>query len=168
MDESHVYIKLHGKYGDGKYALVDTSDYELLRKYNWFMTRQGYVIRHSKDGNIYLHKYILESPKGMVTDHINRNKLDNRRVNLRICTYSENSINQDFIRKKQFPQVSSKNLPRGVRPVRKNKNGDLYDDRWQVKFRDKHIGIFYSIEDAADAYDKVALEYFGDRAVLNI
>ena len=75
----------------GEFSFVDYEDYELLNKYKWHFSR-GYVARRDKNGrNIYMHKQITGLNK---TDHENRIRLDNRRVNLRKYTTSQNTMNR--------------------------------------------------------------------------
>jgi hypothetical protein len=77
-----------------KITLVDDSDYDFLNQWKWYITSNGYVARKDKEGRHFrMHRVLMNTPIGMDTDHINRNKLDNRRNNLRICTRSENNIN---------------------------------------------------------------------------
>lgn len=79
----------------GKYALVDKADYDWLNQWKWqFGSRQYAVKSNGKGRLIYMHRLIMNTPEGMDTDHINRNSLDNRRSNLRICTRSENCRNR--------------------------------------------------------------------------
>jgi hypothetical protein len=82
----------------GKVALVDDADYEWLNKYKWYSGARGYVISSTtadgKKGVMYMHREIMKTPRDMQTDHINGNKLDNRRSNLRICTSAQNRANK--------------------------------------------------------------------------
>lgn len=92
-------IIISGKSGKGKFVLVDDQDYEYLNRWKWFLNNHGYVARNMyttdhegriKHKNERMHRIIMQTPVGMETDHINGNKIDNRRENLRICTRSQN------------------------------------------------------------------------------
>jgi hypothetical protein len=80
----------------GEFAIIDSSDYSLVSQYNWHLSNTGYAVwrggkpRHT----IRMHRLILNTPEGMDTDHINHNKLDNRRSNLRVCSRSINLHNK--------------------------------------------------------------------------
>jgi len=86
----------------GKIALIDDDDYEEISKYKWFANKRGktyYAIRNSTYENgkrylIYMHSIIAGTPKGMETDHMNGNGLDNRKENLRIVTKRTNQQNR--------------------------------------------------------------------------
>ena len=72
----------------GHYAIVDADDYEHIMAFGkWYENEQGYAVKRVKcvDKKITLrmHAVINDTPKGLVTDHINGNKLDNRKKNLR-------------------------------------------------------------------------------------
>ena len=93
----------------GKCALVDNEDYERLMQYKWCAskTKIGYYsIRKDytsgKQKTILMHRIIMDCPKGMIVDHINHNALDNRKENLRICTNSQNLMNQRVSKKCAF------------------------------------------------------------------
>ena len=78
----------------GKFATVDDADFDILGKYSWHCTEHGYAARRDSDSkHHYLHRDILNAKKGEVIDHISGDKLDNRRVNLRICSQAENTWN---------------------------------------------------------------------------
>lgn len=88
------------KLTQGKYALVDDEDYEWLSQWKWYFKKtgiSGYAVRGVFNGKnmskIFMHREIAKTPTGLLTDHINRKKLDNRRKNLRVVTHSENSKN---------------------------------------------------------------------------
>jgi hypothetical protein len=108
----YIRIPLHGKNGEGKFTLVDGDyDGEYFSQFKWLVMPNGYVVRCNYEnydskavtktgkkkgyGNyIYLHREVSRTPKGLVTDHINRNKLDNRSCNLRWTDYSGNAMNR--------------------------------------------------------------------------
>lgn len=76
--------------GHGKYALVDDEDYKRLRRYKWHMVKGGYAVRTTC---YFMHKIVRPSKKPFLTDHRNRNRLDNQKHNLRVATYQENRWN---------------------------------------------------------------------------
>ena len=90
-------IKLSGKIGAGKYALVDNEDYSELAKNKWCLSTKGYVKRGTTVGGkhktILMHTQIMGTPVGKVIDHKNHNPLDNRKENLRVCTHRQNCAN---------------------------------------------------------------------------
>ncbi len=81
----------------GKIAIVDDEDYEYLSQWDWCYGGSGYAARWRRiDGKkrlVYMHTVINQTPEGGITDHINRNKLDNRRENLRTVSHSVNNSN---------------------------------------------------------------------------
>src|SRR5574343_411505 len=85
----------------GKVAIVDDEDYDYLNQWKWYAAERKcgiwYATRNiRKDGKVRIipmHRVILNTPKGMDTDHINGDGLDNRRSNLRSCTHMENICN---------------------------------------------------------------------------
>jgi HNH endonuclease/AP2 domain len=159
--ESVMKIKLHGKYGEGKYALVDAIDYPELSKYKWNGTRCGYAARtaiiNGKPKVILMHRQILNVPDGLVTDHINGDKLDNRRSNLRIATRAQNNYNVDS----RKPSIS------GFKGV----SWDRAKNKWQARItkdgKGMHLGYFDDPVFAAKVYDYYATKLFGEFAKLN-
>ncbi len=102
----------------GKIALVDDADAVWLEQTLWTFTEQGYAVRMFHQKREYMHRVILNAKSGETVDHINRDKLDNRRVNLRLVTVSQNSVN-------------SKDRPRrsGVRNIYESGEG------WEVDIK---------------------------------
>jgi len=73
-------------------ALFSKKHLKEVKKYKWRLSWKGYCFGYK---NIRFHHFIKgKPPKGLVTDHINRIKLDNRDENLRFCTQSENCLNR--------------------------------------------------------------------------
>lgn len=85
----------------GQKVLIDDEDEKIFQQYKWHINDSGYAVwRGIKDGKkqtIRLHRLIAKTPDGLVTDHINRNKLDNRRCNLRCVTQAINMRNRDGV-----------------------------------------------------------------------
>ena len=81
----------------GKYALVDDEDFEYLNQWKWHFAK-GYAGRSVGDRKnkkyVWMHRLINNTPDGFETDHINRNKSDNRKCNLRTVTKSLNGLNR--------------------------------------------------------------------------
>ena len=82
-------IPLSGKYGKGLAVIVDDEDYEKFCHKKWHLL----VGRYAANGHDYLHRLIMNPPKGKVVDHLNHNTLDCRRKNMRVVTQAENCNN---------------------------------------------------------------------------
>lgn len=99
MDERVKKIFISGKKGKGKFVLVDAEDYEKYGGKKWHLNSYGYATRAEYPKNehykrVYLHREIMNCPKGMVVDHLNGDKLDCRKKNMRVCTDAENHKNR--------------------------------------------------------------------------
>lgn len=149
-------------------ALVDDEDYELISSFVWRAIRPSlrsktfYAINEKmsdyKRSCIYMHRIILSASDDHVEiDHVNRNGLDNRRLNLRICSHSQNLMNT---------------------PLRENKTSkyrgvhwDRERDKWMTTIRMNgktiSLGRFDSEEDAAMAFDRAAMARCSEFASLN-
>jgi hypothetical protein len=86
-------IELYGIHGKGKFAIISDEDYDRVIEHKWRGTSRDYVVTSMQGKLIYLHRFVMNTPIGLDTDHINGNKLDNRKENLRICTNSQNQAN---------------------------------------------------------------------------
>lgn len=136
------------------YALVD-ENFAHLDQYKWYLSC-GYAVSKIKGKMKKMHRLIVgASPKEHV-DHINRNKLDNRKHNLRQCTSSQNAANSGL----------KKNNTSGFKGVFLMKN-KYYFAKIKVRREDIHLGFFKTPEAAAKAYDKAAIKYFGEYALTN-
>jgi hypothetical protein len=142
---------------EGLYAYVDAADYEWLSQWQWHMCAGGYAGRVADGGTILMHRVIMQPPPGMVVDHIDGNKANNCRFNLRVCTRKENQRNM----RKQ----------RGARSPFKG----VYYDKRRGKFfaqfyyegKVRWLGYFPTEVEAARAYDRGVVEWFGPFARVN-
>lgn len=121
-----------------------------------------YVVFQNSKRNIHLRgkklsRVLLDCPDNFIVDHINGNPMDNQRANLRITSQANNNKNA----KKRRNSLSRY---KGVCPS--NKRG-FWKAQIQSNYKKYAIGIFPSEEKAAEAYDKKALELFGEFAKLN-
>ena len=145
---------------NGKYTLIDSEVHKSISAFSWNCSRNGYACRAAKIGNkwtrVYMHRELARTPKGMSTDHINGNRLDNRKKNLRVCTHSENCKNRGN-------RIDNKTGYKGVFPYG---NGRF---RVKIKLDGKmlHVGLYDTADQAARAYNRKAKELFGKYARLN-
>lgn len=117
------------------FALVDDHDFEWLNQFKWALDK-GYAYGYVKEKHVYMHSLILQTPKGMFSDHINRNRLDNRRENLRIVSHAENNKNRTFTgvyfdktKKRFYIQIKHKTIGRAK----------TFEEG--IKIRDNYLGM---------------------------
>ncbi len=160
----------------GKFALVDDKDFEMLSQYKWYAHKSGktYYAERNKDKGVgKMHRLIMNCPEGMVVDHIDHNGLNNQKVNLRICSHAENNRNSKSRKnsKSQYLGVSL-NIKRRTTPYKDGTPRDYTRHTWiaQIETNGKNynLGRYKTEEEAALAYNAKAAELFGKFANLNI
>lgn len=152
----------------GRITLVDVEDYGWLNQWKWcalkdnwtFYAARSIYLGNKKYKMSQMHREILSLKKydKKIVDHINRNGLDNRRVNLRIVTNSLNSYNS----KLAYDNRS------GYRGVCWNKINNKWTARITINGVVIFLGHYQNIMDAVLAYDHAAVNYWGDDAFLNL
>jgi len=140
----------------GEEIIVDDSDYEWLSKFTWHINSDGYARRYlrvdGKDTKIRMHREIMNAPAGYEVDHINGNKLDNRRCNLRVCTHAENTRNV---------KMHSDNKT-GVKGVRKSdRKSKPFASFICIDGKQIRLGRFFTAEEAHQSYIAASLQYHG-------
>lgn len=147
-------------------VLVDDEDFNEVSKFKWWLHGK-YAARSVKlsekhlisTRSVLMHRLLMNTPKGMDTDHINGNKLDNRRSNLRVCNRAEN--------KRNTPRHIDNQT--GFKGVTTNKYSKKNPFIAAITLNGKriYIGCFANAEDAAKAYDEAAIKHFGIFAQTN-
>ena len=148
--EDHIEIVFR----DGLVGLFDIEDKELVESACWGLDVAGYVHGRVNGRLARYHRHLFKFPEEVV-DHKNRNKLDNRKENLRLCTQKDNSRNLSI----------AKNNTSGVTGVRKTDHG-----KWNVRItvdrKERHIGNYETLEEAKEARRKAEIKYYGEFAPL--
>jgi hypothetical protein len=147
------------KLTQGKVALVDDEDYELVSKYKWHAHRtwSGHWYAKTNSGALTMHRLIMRPQVDEEIDHIDGNGLNNQRANLRVCQSWQNKGNSE-----KSPGKSSKY--KGV-------CWDKSRNKWIVHIHRENkqffLGRFDDEREAAQAYDRAAKEHFGEFARTN-
>lgn len=139
-------------YGDNDlWLIVDIEDFERYSDYK-FYTASGYVCVAPETQKVLLHRLIVDFE---IVDHINRNKLDNRKANLRSATHGQNMINSGL-------RKDNKSGYKGV-----YLNNKSYEVQITSNGKRVYIGVYKTAVEAALAYDEAAKKYHGEFAYLN-
>lgn len=148
----------------GKVALIDDEDCPLVLPFKWCASSPRaslwYAVRGIQNGSgiwttVRMHVVIMGTKN---IDHINLNGLDNQRNNLRVATGTQNNANRPLQR----------NNSSGYKGVSYHKPTQKWSAYIKYRYVKRHIGYFATPEEAALAYDKAAIECFGEFAKLNL
>jgi hypothetical protein len=155
LDNHEFDIPLKNKFGlIVDFAFVSKSDFEEVNKYKWYKTK-GYAAKdYTQETESLMHRYLLgKQDDGFVIDHIDNNRLNNRRENLRFVTESENAQNK--------PKIIRENTTSKYIGVH------LKRSKWTAQYSTKYLGTFENEIDAAKVYDTYILLKFGQDAKTN-
>lgn len=159
-------IPLTGKYGAGKCAMVDDEDYNRLMQWKWFVRKDGYPARTQylgggrkclRNRTRLLHREVLkiEGSQNFI-DHIDCNKCNAQKHNLRRATKRQNCLNRGKIHKRCASRY------KGVQLSYKRGNYQRWMCKVQVKGKQVLIGLFRNELHAAMAYDMWMLDMYGE------
>ncbi len=164
-EENRDYVEI--PLTQGKVTKIDIEDYGQVKSAGpWCAvwdsnTNSFYAIRNVKTGegrtSQQLHRFIVQPPDDMHIDHENHDTLDNCRSNLREATKSQNLGNQ--------------RVRKGTASQYKGVTWHKHSGKWRARIncdgKQEHLGYYNTEEKAALAYNKRAVELFGEFAELN-
>lgn len=127
------------------FSIVDDNAPDDVFKYKWGINNYGYARRNDHGKIVLLHRFLMGySNKKLVIDHINQNKLDNRKCNLRLVNKSLNYFNSKL----------PKNNKSGTRGVSWSNSAKKWLSRIEFNGKIIHLGLFIDIENAIDERKK--------------
>ena len=156
-----VVGKCYFSNSDG-YFLFDTEDYDLIKKYTWRHHRH-LIQAHShyendKQQRVVLTRLLMNCPEGLIVDHINRDILDNRKSNLRVCTKAQSRVRSSIRKdnKTGYIGVHTKQLVSGE---------CCYTASIGVDGKDTYLGTFKTAEEAYKVRLEAEKEFYGEFAL---
>lgn len=156
----NVY-NINGEYGIGydcnnKQFYFDTEDYDKIKCYCWYVDEHGYVRTIRNNKKIYLHRFVMNiiNDKNIIVDHINRNRNDCRKSNLRLVNDTQSAINKG---------IKSNNTS-GTIGVSFSKLHQKWESYITVNKKRIHLGIFKDYDDAVKVRKEAEEKYFGEYA----
>lgn len=164
------FIPLSGRLGSGTCALVDDEYHVMLSQFRWRWT-SGYAVSGYYEGSSHktrkwisapMHRVVMNAEHGQIIDHVNGNRLDNRKCNLRLVTNQENLRNMRVDARKTSLSTSRF---KGV--ARRARFSPSWAAKIMVDYKFLSLGSFKCELAAALAYNTAALRIFGSHACIN-
>ena len=147
---------------NGERAIISDEDYPEIARHTWWTSAKRssnggfYFFTQVKGKTIYMHRMVMQATRGVEVDHINGDASDNRRDNLRLATRAQNCVNRT-----DYKPAS------GYRGVYRQPSGKSWAVKISVGGKFIRGGNFTDKTEAAERYDALASEHFGEFAVLN-
>jgi hypothetical protein len=143
--------------------LIDKEDLTIATEYSWIKSLEGYIVGpsesnkdHKRSHIMRFHRMIIDAPPKKVVDHINGDKLDNRKKNLRICTHIENCRNAKPHKNKYTKGIS----------YRKERAIKIWRVMIRINRKLIHLGHYECLIEAQRVYNEAATKYFKEFACL--
>lgn len=147
----------------GKVAFVDQEDFKRVNQYNWYYNTNGYAYRriylgggrkNEKAKHLSMHRFVLgeDSSIALDIDHINGNRLDNRRMNLRFASRSQNNANMKL----------RKDNSSGHKGVYWQSRINKYQVTMRINGKTSHLGYYEHFEVACNVYEDKARQLYGE------
>lgn len=169
QDSTYFLVNASAKGYPHKFAKISPEDAGKVLPHKWhsyrskvhphiFYAKADWVEENGVRKQVKMHRLIMNAPDGVHVDHINGDGLDNRRENLRLVT----------------PQLNQANSRKRMKGTSRFKGvcWSAASKKWRASIvinnRQIYLGLFADELDAAKAYDKKALELFGEHAHLNL
>lgn len=133
-------------------AIIDLEDVEKCKPFKWTLRNDGYVSTKKNYKAIKLHRFVMNTPENLHADHENRNRLDNRKSNLKICTQQENNKNKSMY-------ITNTSGGRGILKAPTKKIGFIAEIRVNGKLH--YLGTFGTFNEALKARKEAELNFYG-------
>ena len=149
--ENYAEIVLYNKKQEEvSRALIDLEDIDKVKDLKWYMDSRGYAFNGKK--RVLLHRLVMDCPNDMIVDHINHNRLDNRKENLRICNSSQNNMNRNKTNRNTSGYTGVCYKPK--------------INKWQsyitINKKSIHLGYYNTPEEANEIRKQAEIDYFGE------
>ena len=153
--KTHNTFDISGDFGIGYAGDVefyfDIEDYEKIKDIKWCKHTGGYISGYIKNNEyILMHRLVMDADSDVLIDHIDHNKRNNRKYNLRTSDYSKNGMNKE---------IDDRSVYSGVRY---HKRYDNWTARIQVFYNSIHLGTFGTCEEAINARKVAEDKYYGE------
>ena len=145
------YVVMRASNKDVKFY-IDAEDFELIKNYCWFVTEDNYIRGVVQGKSLRLHRFIMNiNDDEVLIDHIDGNRLDNRKKNLRVVNRHQNAMNAGL----------PKNNSTGYKGVNKRQNG-RYQAYITYNYKKIYLGTYDTPEEAYEARKAAEIKYFGE------
>lgn len=141
---------VYGTISDNIIFTFDLDDFDKVKQYQWHCDKKGYICTCVNHKALFLHRLIMNNnDSNVVIDHINRDKHNNCKSNLRICSFSDNTLNSKI----RIDNTS------GYKGVSFNKRYNKWESYITINYKRIHLGKFNTIEEAIQARKNYEIEH---------